>query len=105
MADEFHRHHSLTEMGDLFKLGVVWSFAILPAMADVRVVAWGSGSGTNLPPGLTNVVALANGASHSLALRSDGTLSNVVALAAGNDYSLALRSDGTVMAWGENTWG
>jgi alpha-tubulin suppressor-like RCC1 family protein len=90
-----------------------------------RVVAWGAGAlgQTNLPPGLTNVVAIAAGSVHSLALRSDGTvrawgggsrgetnvppgLSNVIAIAAagfyGNNYgySLALKSDGTVVGWG-----
>ena len=61
--------------------------------------------------------ALAAGESHSLALRSDGTvaawgtdyfgetaipdgLSNVVAISAGQYFNLALRSDGTVAAWG-----
>jgi alpha-tubulin suppressor-like RCC1 family protein len=82
--------------------------------------------------GLTNVVAIAAGESHSLALRADGTvwswgydgwgqlgrgvrdlnphptptavpgLSNVVAIAAGKSHSLAIRSDGTVWAWGSN---
>ena len=66
--------------------------------------------------------ALAAGLSHSLALRSDGTvstwggdnfgqmnipggLSNVVAIAGGGNHSLALRSDGTVAAWGDNDYG
>jgi hypothetical protein len=66
---------------------------------------------------LSNVVAIAAGEDHSMALRSDGTVvgwgqntygqgspprgfSNVVAIAAGSAHSLALRSDGTVVAWG-----
>ena len=66
-----------------------------------------------VPPGLSNVVAIAGGDSHSLALKSDGTvaawggqtsiparLTNVVAIAAGSTHSLALRADGTVVAWG-----
>jgi hypothetical protein len=57
--------------------------------------------------------------SHSLALKSDGTvegwgqnwagqatppagLSNVIGIAAGDDHSLALKSDGTVVGWGQN---
>ena len=73
-----------------------------------------------VPAGLTNVVTLASGADHILALRADGTvtawgaclfpwgvvpptvpagLSNVVAISAGNNQSLALRADGTVVAW------
>ena len=72
---------------------------------------------TNVPPGLTNIVGLAAGDWHSLALRADGTvvawgsdtfgqsslpagLSDVVAIAAGGVHSLALRRDGTVVAWG-----
>jgi len=93
------------------------------------VVAWGVGvpgfyhnfGQTNVPAGLTNVVAVAGGWLHSLALRQDGTvsawgeyespqqpayvptgLSNVVAIAGGDSHSLALRSDGTVLAWGGN---
>ena len=85
------------------------------------VVAWGNDSfgQTTIPAGLSNVVAIAGGYSHSLALRSDGTvaawgiqwygqttipagLSNVVAIAGGAYHSLALRSDGTVAAWGRN---
>jgi hypothetical protein len=73
--------------------------------------------GPMVPPGLTNVIAIAAGSSHSLALRSDGTvvawgrnnlhecdvpagLSNVVALAAGEETSFALKADGTIATWG-----
>jgi alpha-tubulin suppressor-like RCC1 family protein len=74
--------------------------------------------------GLSNVVAIAAGPHHCLALKNDGTvfgwgsndsgettipagLSNVTAIAAGgNDvpatgFSLALKSDGTVVEWGQ----
>jgi hypothetical protein len=78
--------------------------------------------------GLTNVVAVAAGFSHSLALKSDGTvwawgsnlgngtldlsntpivvsgLTGVVAIASGEFHSLALKSDGTVWAWGFNAY-
>ena len=77
---------------------------------------------TNVPPGLSNVVAIAGGGYHSLALQSNGTvvawgynsygqttvppgLSNVVAIAAGGWHSLALQSNGTVVAWGDNASG
>jgi alpha-tubulin suppressor-like RCC1 family protein len=86
-------------------------------IGESQVVAWGSNSSgqTNLPPGLTNVVAIAAGASHALALTREGTLvawgsgaatsippdlTNVVAIAASVANSLALRADGIVMAWG-----
>ena len=82
--------------------------------------------------GLTNVKAIAAGAAHSLALKTDGTvwawgwnalgelgygatsasphlvpvrvrgLTNVAAVAAGNGTSMALKSDGTVWVWGAN---
>ena len=87
-----------------------------------RVVVWGyyAGSVTNVPPGLTNVVAVAGGLDHALALRDDGTvvgwgddsgygetvvpagLTNVVAISAGWLFSMALRSDGTVVTWGHD---
>jgi hypothetical protein len=71
---------------------------------------------------LSGVTAIAAGAAHSLALKSDGIviawgwnssgqitvppgLANVVAIAAGAAHSLALKSDGTVVGWGDNTCG
>src|SRR5918994_1055928 len=75
-------------------------------------LAWGQNlSGqTDVPSGLTDVVAVAGGAHHSLALKSDGTvvawgyngsgqtdvpsgLTGVVDVAGGAHYSLALKSD------------
>jgi len=85
------------------------------------VVAWGQNNWgqTDVPVGLSNVVAIAAGSTHNLALKSDGTvvgwgaansgrttppagLSNVVAAAAGDSHSLALKYDGTVVGWGNN---
>ncbi len=108
-------------------------FHSLALRDDGTVAAWGAGlkidtSGTSsgldlgqsiIPPGLSNVVAIAGGSMHSLALRNDGTviawgdnrfrqtdlptwLDQVVAVSAASYHSLALRSDGTVVAWGEN---
>jgi alpha-tubulin suppressor-like RCC1 family protein len=82
-----------------------------------QVAAWGfGGSGqTVLPPGLSNVVAVAAATSFALALKGDGTLvawgstagtnvpaslTNVVAISAGDTYALAVRSDGRVVGWG-----
>jgi exopolysaccharide biosynthesis protein len=73
----------------------------------------------SLPPNLSNLVAIAAGGWHSLALRADGTpiawgndsngecdvppaLTDAVAIAAGGYQSLAIRAEGTVMAWGAN---
>ncbi len=82
------------------------------------VAAWGSNfRAKQIPPNLTNVAAIAAGADHCLALRTDGRvlawgdndygqievppgLSNVVAISAGEDHSLALTSEGRVTAWG-----
>ncbi len=70
----------------------------------------------------SNVLAIAAGSSHSLALKGDGTVvgwglntdgqadgalagSNVVAIAAGSSHSLAVKADGTVVGWGRNNYG
>lgn len=72
------------------------------------------------PLNLSNVVAIAAGAYHALALRQDGTvagwgnnfagqiavppgLNNVVAISAGDRDSLAVKADGTVIGWGDWT--
>ena len=87
--------------------------------ADTQLIAWGPSSWgqTNVPTDLTNVVAMAAGDGHVLALRADGTVvawgqndygqaivpsdaTNVYAVAAGSTHSLALRGDGTVRFWG-----
>src|SRR5262249_495468 len=91
-------------------------------LAIISVAEWGDMGQQSLRTGLTNLVAIASGDFHGLALRADGTvtgwgmntagaatapldLSNVIAIAAGNDSSLALKSDGTVVAWGANSYG
>ena len=116
----------------------------LVVQTDGRVFAWGSngsgelGDGTTtdqktggvLVTGLTDSVSVAAGDTHSVALRSDGTvlvwggngsgqlarsgrsmsstalpvpgLDSIAAVAAGARHSLALRSDGVVLAWGAN---
>ncbi|MFF5206375.1 RCC1 domain-containing protein [Streptosporangium sp. NPDC000396] len=123
----------------------------LALLSNGTVEAWGddfrgqlgdgnSGVGVDrLTPGtvagLFNITAVAAGADHSLALRSDGTvwawgddtsgqlgdgtigpadnprpiqvpgLTGIVAIAAGGDHSLALRSDGVLFAWGDDSAG
>jgi hypothetical protein len=101
-----------------------WHAANRPNTGVSRVVGWGdnwSGQTTFPQPtgGLSRVTAIAASYSHSLALKSDGTvvgwgsnvrgettipagLSGVTAIAGGANYSLALKSDGTVVGWGSN---
>ena len=102
-------------------------FSLSPAQRPTRagtVVAWGWNTEflTNVPAGLSGVVAIAAGGDHTVALKSDGTvvawgrndygqtyvpagLSGVVAIAAGYDHTAALKSDGTVVAWGRSREG
>jgi len=85
------------------------------------VKGWGDNLGgqSAAPTNLMDVVRLAGGDFHSLALRRDGTVvawgdnadgqttvpveaTHVVAVAAGAAHSLALRLDGQVLGWGRN---
>ena len=89
-----------------------------PALTG-KVVAWGANDvgQTNIQAGLRDVVALAAGEEHTVALTADGKvvawgannlgqcnvpldLNGVVAIAASGSFSLALRNDGRVFAWG-----
>ncbi|MDB6026660.1 MAG: hypothetical protein JWM68_2883 [Verrucomicrobiales bacterium] len=100
-------------------------FHSLLLKSDRTVVAWGANDygQTNVPVGLTNVVAIAAGKNHSLALKEDGTIvawgannlgqtqvpvalgyAVVTAIAAGGDHCMALKSDGTVTVWGYNSF-
>ena len=107
----------------LIALLVLATFTALSGLSAKNVVAWGTNTDgqTNVPPGL-DAIAVAAGASHSLALRADGTvvawgfngygaatvpagLNGVTAIAAGANHSLALKSDGTMVGWGYNFYG
>lgn len=99
---------------------------------DGRVWGWGANGSHQLSsnitnylvtspvqlPGISNMVAIAAGGSHSMTLKNDGTVStwgeyvevgsaafstnlpSAIAIAAGLDHCLVLLSDGTVRAWG-----
>jgi hypothetical protein len=88
---------------------------------EANVIAWGADyvKQVEVPPGLSNVVAIAGAYDHSLALRNTGTvvawgdntfsqtnvppgLNNILAVAGGQYSSMALRNTGTVAAWGGN---
>jgi hypothetical protein len=111
------------------EVSVVLAFFTLSSPLSVAgqghtVIAWGDNSSgqTNAPLYLTNAVAVAGGAQHSLALKADGALvgwgddswgqisvpaaaTNVTAIAAGYFHNLVLREDGTVFGWGRNQEG
>lgn len=88
------------------------------------VAAWGynSYSQTNVPAGLSGVIAVGAGEYHTAALKSNGTvvawgdashgqtnvpsgLNGVTAIAVGDYHTLALKNNGTVEAWGDNLHG
>jgi hypothetical protein len=100
------------------------SNATVKIIDNDKVAAWGDNSSgqLNVPPGLTNIAAIAAGGSHSLVLRTNGIvvawgdntygqtnvppdLTNALTITAGESFSAAIRSDNTVTAWGDNTWG
>jgi len=106
--------------------GTVWAFGDPAQKLRIsgKALGWGSDSygQSSAPASATNVVALAGGVGHTLALLEDGTVTgwgrnnayqlsvpasatNVVAIAAGSYHSLALRVDGTIVGWGSNNNG
>lgn len=120
---------------------------VIVLMSDGRVYTWGENSWgqlghgvkeiNGLEPmqvrGLTNVIEVAAGHGHSMALKDDGTvwawgmnhhgqvgqegggqiltpmqvpeLTNIIKIAAGGYFSMALKDDGTVWTWGINNQG
>jgi alpha-tubulin suppressor-like RCC1 family protein len=95
------------------------AITVTPASAGGRIVGWGRNNDgqCSIPMGISNVVEIAGGVSHSVALREDGSvvawgaswpgvtnvppdLTNAVALAAGLGHSLAIRKTGEIVSWG-----
>jgi alpha-tubulin suppressor-like RCC1 family protein len=105
-------------------LTLILLYGVTTARGEL-VAAWGNNTygQTQLPEGLDDVIAVAGGFGHNLALKSDGTVVSwgnypnsqtnippaslpfVTAIAAGANHSLALTASGTVSAWGDNTYG
>ena len=108
--------------GDPYEISqgfVLWDPESYPSGA--LVLGWGANTSgqTTVPGDIGDVVDIAAGASHSLALRADGTvvawgdnaagqcdvpsgLSGVVAIGAGDHHSLAVLADGNLVGWGAN---
>ena len=97
-------------------------YSSLALKNDGTLAFWGDTGQTNLPAGLTNVVAIAAGYWNSLVLRGDGAMitwgsnffgqtnipsgmSSIVAIAAGGTDGMAIRSNGTIVVWGDNGYG
>ena len=105
----------------LFALVFSLNHSVLAAAGTVVVLTpWSGVSVTNVPSGLTNIVAVAAGLDDALALRDDGTIvawgandygitnvpsnvSNVVAISSGWLFHMALRDDSTVATWGASS--
>lgn len=96
----------------------------LVALQDRTVRAWGGSvfgglrPPTNVPPGLTGIIAVAASQDTAYALSSTGTITswgrtlsrppeatNIMVLAAGASEAIALRKDGLVFAWGDDSQG
>jgi alpha-tubulin suppressor-like RCC1 family protein len=112
--------------GSTWRYLLLVTLTLLPAttVRSQNVIGWGDDSTQqiDIPTSATNVVAVAGGARHSLALRADGTIigwgvsgtgaetppaaaaTNAMAIAAGYSFSIMLTSNGAVHAWGDNTY-
>src|SRR5215472_13874803 len=110
--------------GSIWRPLLLASLTLLSATAShgQNVIAWGDNTGHQIevPLSATNVVAVAGGFHHSLALCADGTVigwgisgtgaetpppaaaTNAMAIAAGYSFSMMLSSNGEVKAWGNN---
>src|SRR5688572_19453860 len=118
------------------KIRVAFALALLSLSVlnsdSAKIVAWGGhlggpkpGNETNVPPNLTDPIAVSGGVGFTVALRATGEvlawgsppivdrpvlglpagLNNVIAISAAAEHTLALRNDGTVVGWGFNLRG
>lgn len=117
----------IADTGDYWLVASNPSGTVTSSVARVvvsRVAAWGNNlyGQTSVPEGISDVVALAAGHFHTLALKRDGTvvgwgnndygqlntpvdINDVIAISSGRRHSLALKADGTVAVWGRNDYG
>jgi len=106
------------------RLGTVFSSNATVTVVVPQIIEWGRNEfgQVNVPFNLSNVVMMAAGSWHGLALQADGRVigwgrndfgqvtippdaQNPAAIAAGFYFSMALLSNGTVRCWGDNSWG
>jgi hypothetical protein len=104
------------------RYGSVLSLNAILGLTTVTAVGDNSFGQCVLPPSATNVIAIAAGAWHNLALRADGavvawgndlegqcdvpaTLTNALAIAAGGYHSVAINANCMVTAWGADDSG
>jgi len=120
-AGNFVSCANINYTGNLYKAGLFQT----PLSSNFinSVVGWGENgsSQTTIPVAAqTDIIAIAGGSVHSLALKTNGSVivwgnndygqvtipvaaqSGVVAISAGSYYSLALKTDGSVIGWGAN---
>ena len=103
-------------------LGTIQSSNAILNVAQAEAWGYNRYGEAVVPTGLTNIVRIAAGAYHDLALLQNGAivawglnaygqtnvpagLSNLEAIAAGGYHNLALQSNGIVAAWGLNNYG
>lgn len=119
-SDYYGQISGMTELTNVTAIAAgAYSLALL---GNGTVVGAGYLWPVGVPPGLSNVTAIAASDRLNLALKSNGAvvawgdnyygqanvpagLTNVVAIAAGSFHALALHGDGAVTAWGGNLGG
>ena len=123
----------MTKRSSIAKLGSMWSAFVVAVVAIAAcfgpreaqaqgVAGWGITGFSNIDNLSNNIVKVAAGYYHTVALKQDGTvacwghnddgqcntpanLGTVSAIAAGGDHTVALKQDGTVACWGRNNYG
>ncbi|GDY22561.1 hypothetical protein LBMAG56_39080 [Verrucomicrobiota bacterium] len=95
-----------------------------PVQAAGRLISWGSDANGQIrgTPSGSDFIAVSEGLSFSLALRSDGTIAawgddtygavrnaprgdGFIQIEAGDNHAVALRADGSIVAWGLDNYG